>query len=120
VRYRPDADRALNFAYRQQQGKLEQGELSGVWPLGRQFNAFARVVYDLTEKNALDRFAGLEFKACCWRLRLVGRRYVSTRTGSRDTGIYLQLELNGLASVGSPADAFLEQAIRGYSRGASR
>ena len=87
---------------------------------GRQFNAFARVVYDLTEKNALDRFAGLEFKACCWRLRLVGRRYVSTRTGSRDTGIYLQLELNGLASVGSPADAFLEQAIRGYSRGASR
>ena len=120
VRYRPDADRALNFAYRQQRGKLEQGEMSGVWPLGRQVNAFARVVYDLTEKNALDRFAGLEFKACCWRLRLVGRRYVSTRTGSRDTGIYLQLELNGLASVGSPADAFLEQAIRGYSRGASR
>ena len=121
VRYRPDADRALNFAYRQQRGKLEQGEVSGVWPLGQQVNAFARVVYDLSEKNALDRFAGLEFKACCWRLRLVGRRYLSTRTGTRDTGIYLQLELNGLASVGSPADAFLEQAIRGYSRtGATR
>jgi LPS-assembly protein len=121
VRYRPDADRALNFAYRQQRGRLEQGELSGVWPLGARVNAFARVVYDLQEKNALDRYAGLEFKACCWRLRLVGRRNVSTRTGTRDTGIFLQLELNGLASVGSPADAFLEQAIRGYSRaGASR
>ena len=95
--------------------------MSGVWPLGARVNAFARVVYDLQEKNALDRYAGLEFKACCWRLRLVGRRNVSTRTGPRDTGIFLQLELNGLASVGSPADAFLEQAIRGYSRaGASR
>jgi hypothetical protein len=40
---------------------------------------------------------------------------VSSRTGERDTGIYLQLELNGLASVGSSADAFLEEAIRGYS-----
>jgi hypothetical protein len=48
-------------------------------------------------------------------LRLVGRRFVSSRTGERDSGIYLQLELNGLASVGSSADTFLEEAIRGYS-----
>jgi hypothetical protein len=41
--------------------------------------------------------------------------FVSSRTGERDTAIYLQLELNGLASVGSSADAFLEEAIRGYS-----
>jgi LPS-assembly protein len=69
----------------------------------------------LQDRSSLETFAGAEYKACCWRLRLVGRRFVSTRTGERDTGIYLQLELNGLASVGSRADAFLEQAIRGYS-----
>jgi LPS-assembly protein len=115
VQYRPDAERALNLAYRFQRDRLEQGELSGAWPLGQRWNAFGRVVYDLQDRSSLERFAGLEFKACCWRLRLVGRRFVSSRTGERDTGVYLQLELNGLASVGSSADAFLDEAIRGYS-----
>lgn len=115
VQYRPDADRAVNLAYRYQRGRLEQGEVSGAWPVGPRWNVFGRVVYDLETQGSLDRFAGFEYKACCWRLRLVGRRYLSNRTGERDTGIYLQLELNGLASVGSRADAFLETAIRGYS-----
>jgi len=115
LQYRPDDERALNFAYRYQHRRLEQGEVSGAWPISKRWNAFGRTVYDLREKSSLETFAGTEYRACCWRLRLVGRRFVSTRTGERDTGIYLQLELNGLASVGSSADAFLEQAIRGYS-----
>jgi len=55
-------------------------------------------------------------------VRMLARRYVSARpigsssTGQQDTGIYLQLELTGLASVGSAADTFLTEAIRGYSR----
>ena len=116
VQYRPDNERALNLAYRFQRDRLEQGEASGAWPVSRRWNVYGRMVYDLKERTSLDRFAGVEYKACCWRLRLVGRRFVSNRTGERDTGIYLQLELNGLASVGSSADAFLEEAIRGYSR----
>jgi len=115
LQYRPDDERALNLAYRYQHDRLEQGEVSGAWPVSRRWNAFGRMVYDLQDRSSLETFAGAEYKACCWRLRLVGRRFVSTRTGERDTGIYLQLELNGLASVGSSADAFLEQAIRGYS-----
>lgn len=115
LQYRPDAEHVLNFAYRFQRARLEQGEVSGAWPVASHWNLFARVVYDLSDNSALERFAGLEYKACCWRLRAVARRFVSSRTGERDTGIYLQLELNGLASVGLPADAFLESAIRGYS-----
>ncbi len=115
LQYRPDNEHVLNFAYRFQRNQLEQGEVSGAWPIGSRWNLFARLVYDLTDNTALERFAGLEYKACCWRLRAVARRFVSSRTGERDTGIYLQLELNGLASVGVPADAFLESAIRGYS-----
>lgn len=114
LQYRPDAERVLNFAYRFQRERLEQGELSGAWPIGRRWNLFARMVYDFQDDQSLERFAGLEYKACCWRLRMVARRFVSSRTGERDTGVYLQLELNGLASVGTPADAFLERAIRGY------
>lgn len=115
LQYRPDTERALNLAYRFQRGRLEQGEASGAWPVGKRWNLFARVVYDLQESDSLERFAGLEYRACCWRIRTVARRFVSSRTGRQDTGIYLQLELNGLSSVGSGADTFLEEAIRGYS-----
>ena len=115
LQYRPGAERVINLGYRSQRNRLEQGELSGAWPVGQKWNLFARWVYDLQGNESLERFAGLEYKACCWRLRTVARRFVSGRTGERDTGIYLQLELNGLASVGSAADSFLEQAVRGYS-----
>lgn len=115
LQYRPQGDRAINLAYRFQNQRLEQTELSGAWPLSRRWSAFGRLVYDQQERSTLEQFGGIEYGACCWRLRLVGRRFVSSRTGERDSGIYLQLELNGLASVGSSADTFLEEAIRGYS-----
>ena len=65
----------------------------------------------------LERFAGFEYRACCWRVRLGARRFVSSHdpNAGQDTGVWLQLELTGLASVGSASDAFLTEAIRGYS-----
>ena len=48
-------------------------------------------------------------------LRLVTRRFVSSRSGDIDTSIGLQLELKGLSSVGTDTDSFLRDAIRGYS-----
>ena len=48
--------------------------------------------------------------------RVIGRRYISSRTGERDTAIAFQMELLGLSSVGKSSDAFLEHTVRGYSR----
>ncbi|MCP5328484.1 MAG: LPS assembly protein LptD [Steroidobacteraceae bacterium] len=115
LQYRPDDSRVVNFSYRQQRDRLEQADVSAAWPVAKRWNLYARWTYDLQDSTTLERFAGLEYRACCWRLRTVARRFVSSRTGERDTALYLQLELNGLASVGSSADAFLEEAIRGYS-----
>jgi len=115
IQYRPDDERVVNLGYRFQRERLEQAEASAAWPLNERWNLFTRWTYDLQEQASLERFAGLEYKACCWRLRAVARRFVSSRTGQRDTAVYLQLELKGLASVGSSADTFLEGAIRGYS-----
>jgi LPS-assembly protein len=131
LQYHPAPDEVLNFTYRQQRepvgscpilageatpscDRLEQVETSGTWPIGRQWNLYGRIVYSLLDQKALDRFAGFEYGACCWRLRLVGRRFLSTRTGQQDTGVFIQLELAGLASVGSAADALLTEAIPGY------
>jgi LPS-assembly protein len=91
-------------------------DASTAWPIGTRWNAFARYVYSLFDSKTLDEFVGFEFKACCYRIRGVARRSVSSRDGKSETGVYIQLELNGLASVGTSADAFLERTIRGYSR----
>jgi LPS-assembly protein len=114
LQYRPDGGHVLNLAYRAQRDRLEQADVSGAWPIGNRWNAYARAVYSLRDSEMLERFAGFEYRACCWRLRAVARRAISNREGTQESSFYVQLELNGLASVGD-ADAFLEDAIRGYS-----
>ncbi len=114
LQYRPDGDRVINLAYRAQRERLEQADFSAAWPLGKRWNAFGRYVYSLFDDKTLDEFAGFEYKGCCYKLRAVARRSVSNREGSTESSFYLQLELNGLASVGT-TDAFLERSIRGYS-----
>jgi len=108
-------EQVVNIGYRFERGTLEQAEVSGAWPVSRSWNAFVRGVYSLRDDKALERFVGFEYRACCWRARFGGRRFVSTHAGSQDTGVFLQLELTGLASVGSASDAFLTEAIRGYA-----
>jgi LPS-assembly protein len=115
LQYRPGGDRVLNIGYRAQRDRLEQAEVSGAWPLGRRWNAFGRMVYSLRDDTTLERFAGFEYEACCWRIRAVVRRFISSSAGNQETGFQVQLELKGLASVGSDTDAFLERTIRGYS-----
>jgi LPS-assembly protein len=94
---------------------LDQLDLSTAWPILRNWNAYGRVVYALDQHQLLERFVGFEYHGCCWGLRILARRALSNSTGRQDTGIFVQLELNGLASVGSQAATFLGNAIRGYS-----
>jgi LPS-assembly protein len=149
VQYRPGPEQVINVGYRYERGifeeaaliaglppgqtilcgtpvtpscNVEQVEVSGAWPIGRSWSIFARGVYSLADHGALERFAGFEYRACCWSVRLGARRYVGARpttslarTGPQDTGIWLQLELTGLASVGSASDASLAEAIPGYT-----
>ncbi len=116
LQYRPGGGRLLNFGYRYRKGSLEQFEAAAVWPFNDRWRVFGRNVYSLRDDAAIETFAGFEYTSCCWRARLMGRRYVSSRTGERDNAIVFQLELLGLSSVGKSSDAFLERTIRGYSR----
>jgi len=115
LQYRPAGDSVVNLSYRFQQERLEQVEGSAAWPVKDKWRVFARYIYSLEDNKSLDQFAGVEYISCCWRVRTAARRFVSSRTGESDKAIYLQLELGGLANVGTAAQAFLEGAIRGYS-----
>ena len=115
LQYAPSPGRVVNAGYRFRRDSLEQVDVSGAWPISNQWRGFARWVYSLQEDKTLDQFVGLEYSSCCWAVRLVTRRFVSSRTGDSGTSIGLQLELKGLSSVGVDNEAFLRDAIRGYS-----
>ena len=115
VQYRPGPDTVVNFGYRYREGLIEQWDAGFAWRVSPSWQLYARQVYSTLEDKSIDRFAGFEYCGCCWRLRLLGRNYVSNRTGESDNSILLQVELKGLSSVGTRSDTFLERGIRGYS-----
>jgi LPS-assembly protein len=104
-----------------QQG-YDQVEFSTAFPIKRSWEVFAKEVYALRDPQqpqgqSLESFLGFEYRACCWRVRLGGRRFVNSHDPNArpTTGVWLQLELAGLAGVGSASDNFLREEIRGYT-----
>jgi LPS-assembly protein len=115
LQYRPASKKILNLAYRFRRDSLEQGDLSWSWPVSTQWNFVGRYNFSFRDEEVLEQFFGLEYESCCWGLRLVSRRYISTRDGTRDSSFGLQLVLKGMTSVGTAADKLLERGILGYS-----
>ncbi len=114
LQYRPEGNRTVNLGYNYQRDSVEQWVSSFAWPIASAWSGYGRVVYSRLDRKFLDHFAGLEYRSCCWNIRAVVGRAVTTRSGEFDTQYKLQLELKGLSSVGT-ADAFLEGTIPGYS-----
>lgn len=124
VQYQPASDRVFNFSYRavrSQSGQLrrnltdiEQTDLSFRWPINLSWSVVGRWNYAIPEGRSPDLFAGVEYQSCCFGIRVVGRRYLTNLEGDFNTGVFLQLELKGLAGVGRNTVDFLHQAIPGY------
>ena len=115
LQYRPDINKILNLAYRFRRDSLEQGDMSWSWPVAKRWNFVGRYNFSFRDEEVLEQFFGLEYESCCWGLRLVSRRHISTRDGTRDSSFGLQLVLKGMTSLGTAADKLLERGILGYS-----
>ncbi len=111
--YRPKNDRLFGFGYRYRRDQLEQGDFSLVWPAADRWRIIGQYSYSFLESEPLEQFLGWEYEACCWRFRMVGRRYVS-RTGETDDAISIQLELKGLSQRASSPEDLLDRGILGY------
>jgi LPS-assembly protein len=116
LEYRPQNDRLFGFGYRYRRGLLEQGDLSVVWPVTERWRVIGQYSYSLLEEEPLDQFLGWEYEACCWRLRMIGRQFVSRTTGETDSSFSIQLELKGLTSRTLSPEQLLDRGILGYRR----
>lgn len=115
LRYHPGGGKLFNFSYRFRRDLLKVADVSAVWPFARDWRLLARWYYDLDANRTLEALAGVEYESCCWALRLVTRHYVHNRQGETRDGIYLQLVLKGLGTLGGGrAEDVVERGILGY------
>ncbi|MBI1890991.1 MAG: LPS-assembly protein LptD [Burkholderiales bacterium] len=114
VRWQPGPMRVLNAQYRRDQpNALEQFDVSGQWPIARRWYGVGRINYSLKDQKVAESLAGFEYKADCWVFRAVLQR-TPTSAQAATTGLFLQLELNGLSRIGSNPLEALRTSIPGY------
>lgn len=127
LRYRDRPDRLINLGYRYRKDDLtedvsiHQTDASIRWPIYDNWYGVARWQYSFRYSSTKDSFLGLEKESCCWRFRVLWRRYTDTLNDDTsevelDQGIFVQLELKGLSSFGDKLDEFLEKNLKGYRR----
>jgi LPS-assembly protein len=116
IRWQPAPKKVLNVTYRRdmiQQPQIEQVDVSGQWPISDRWYGAARVNYSLRDRQIAEGLLGLEYKADCWVFRLVAQK-IPTSSGMTSTSFFFQLELTGLARIGSNPLEALKNSIPGY------
>ena len=113
ARYNPEPGKLLNIGYSYTQAFLEQINVSAQWPLSRGWYGVGRYNYSIRDNKAIESLGGLEYDAGCWQARAVVQR-VETATANANYGLFFQLELGGLASIGANPLNLLRRDIPGY------
>ncbi|KMN37542.1 LPS biosynthesis protein [Chromobacterium sp. LK1] len=125
LRYNPAAGKVLSARYRYGRyeqldnsslyGPLRQVDIAAQWPIAKKWYALGRYNYSLADRKPLEQLAGFEYNDGCWSARMVGQRYVSDLTTTKNA-IYFQLEFKGLGGFGNNPVNTLKLAIPGYSK----
>lgn len=145
LRYMDDKFRIFNFSYRYLQlteradtfdidndgdtdelinRDIDQGDVSVIWPIRNNWSAIGRVYHDFTNNRELETLAGFEYNSCCYRVRVMGRRWLDNDLANvvddseleYDQGIFFEIELKGLGGTGTQVSSTLEDSIYGYQQ----
>ena len=113
LRWQPAPASVLSVSYRYKIDDIEQIDVAGQWPLTRRVYGVGRANYSFRDSRSIETLAGFEYKADCWLVRFAAQRF-ATATQTATTSVFIQLELNGLASVGTSPVEQLRRSIPGY------
>ena len=126
ARYHPGPFKTLSLTYPYARASnSQQYEVGGQWPVYHRdpraggsgcsgtLYAVGRVDYSVTDSRATYAVGGFEYDAGCWIGRVMVER---TSTGSQQstTHLVLQLELNGLSTLGTGSLKVLKDNVPGY------
>lgn len=124
-RYQPPDGRILNLGVRYQQDQIGQLDGSWRWPVAPRWTMLGRLNYSFlgtgvdpvsgipNERGIIESVLGFEYDACCWGARFMLHRFL-TAQGQSTTAFFVQLDLKGLARLGSNPFDILRRNIPGY------
>lgn len=92
---------------------IKQVDLAVQWPITERLYGVFRYNYSLYTHKPIELIGGFEYLHDCWTLRFAAQRYV-TASNEEESNFFLQLELNGLGSIGTSPLSELRRNIRGY------
>jgi LPS-assembly protein len=113
LRWQPRPGSVMSLAYRYKLDEIEQIDFAAQWPLAARWYGVGRANYSLRDRQWVELLAGFEYRDDCWALRLVGQSFV-TIGEERTTSLLFQLQLNGVASIGTGLLDQLRRSIPGY------
>jgi LPS-assembly protein len=109
----PERTEELRIEYRYLRGQFDQFDVSGQWPLGGGFYGVGRVNYSSRDREVVQALGGIEYKGCCWVLRVFAQHYV-TGLATSSTSVFMQLELDGFSQIGANPLDILRRNVTGY------
>lgn len=118
--YRGDNNNIFNASYRYRKDGIEQGDISIAWGLTDRLAMLGRWNYDFKNNSSgknngdLEVLAGLEYESCCWKFRLIQRRFKKINTLDYEKDIQFQVMLKGFTDVGTPLGNIISRSIKGY------
>ena len=125
ARYHPGPFKTLSLTYRYaRDASSQQYEVGGQWPVYHRdprangcsgtLYAVGRVDYSVTDSRATYAVGGFEYDAGCWIGRVMVER-TSTGSNQSTTHLVLELELNGLSTLGTGSSLrLLKDNVPGY------
>ncbi len=91
----------IGFEYRFRRDQVDQFDIRMFWPINERWKMLSRINYSLADNDILEIQGGVEYESCCWAVRTVLRRYLKNSDGDFRDGIFFELNLKGLASLGT-------------------
>lgn len=116
VSYQPHRRALLNLGYRLREDSIEQTDVSGFWPLNNRLQAIGRWNYSIEDSKNIELLGGLEYRSCCYGLRVALRRHLTDFDGEYNNSIYFQLTLDGLTRFDTGLEDLLREGITGYGQ----
>ncbi len=106
---------------------LDQVDLAAYLPISNNWSIMARANYDFTYNLELDSYAGFEYSDCCYRVRLMWRKWLNfdynsgnqletVNSDDYDHGWMLDLQLKGLGSISDRIGNLLGKTVLGYDQ----
>lgn len=139
-RYMDDNYRIFNLGYRFSRDRqslspinpvplrgedLNQVDITTLWPIATQWAVIARANYDFNYEAELDAYIGFEYDDCCYRVRMLARRWVDFDLTSDfletldeddyDQGIFVEIQLKGIGSMSKRISKLLDKAMAGFT-----